>query len=267
MKLAMAVLAAALALGGITISSSASAATGPRWIIEQTQLANLPWSVRTHISASQGSVILADTKDAFLQNGTNSEHYTSIASCSTLDLSGTNYVAKCLSLDDAPPPAGTWALYDPEGWKLTPADEVQHECTAMNQAADIIKSNGATAIMAPSTDAKEWLMQCAAKAAAKTDGEVMVHLQIQPLETDLSTYMHRLRQATRWVHSVEPGMTVSFGVSTNPKYSPTAWKLYKAWLSATGYLGLSAPCWLNVIKPTSSTAIKMATRFVGYVYG
>jgi hypothetical protein len=78
--------------------------------------------------------------------------------------------------------------------------------------------------------------------------------------------MHVLRQGTRCVHLAEPGMTVRFGVSTNPKYSPTAWRMWQAWLSATGYLGISAPCWLNIV-PVKDTEITMASRFLNYVYG
>lgn len=243
----------------------ADAATGPRWIIEQTQLAQLPWSARQHITATAGSVILADTAAAFGQNGTNAEHYTTIAPCTQLMMNA-GYVAKCLSLDAAPPPAGTYALYDPEGWTITPTAEYQNQCKAFADAAALIKAAGATAIMAPSNPRRQDLVQCAARAAATTGGEVMVHLQVQPWETDLSTYMHYLRQATRWAHAAVPGITVSFGVSTNPKYSATAHKMFYAWQAATGYLGLAAPCWLNIV-PVKDAEVTMAARFLSLVYG
>jgi hypothetical protein len=204
-------------------------------------------------------VILADKPSAFQAEGSNAEHYTSIALCSTPNIT-INYVAKCLSLDDAPPPAGTFALYDPEGWQLTPADEFEHQGTAFKAAAAIIKQAGAVAIFAPSDPTNQRWVQCAARHTAETGGGVMVHLQTQPWESTLDDFMHVLRRATRWVHDVQPGMTVSFGVSTNPKYSPTAWKMWQDWLNAQGYLGGAAPCWLDIIKPTSSTAVTMATR-------
>jgi hypothetical protein len=164
--------------------SAAASTTGPRWIIEQTQLARLPLTWQGRITAENGSVILADSPAAFQQNGANAEHYTTIGPCSSLDIT-INYVAKCLSLNDTPPPAGTYSLYDPEGWQLTPASEYVNQCKAMSQAAAIIKSAGATAIMAPSTPTKQWLVECAARAAAETDGQVMVSSSDQAMGNDV----------------------------------------------------------------------------------
>jgi hypothetical protein len=42
--------------------------------------------------------------------------------------------------------------------------------------------------------------------------------------------------------------------------------MFAAWQLATGYLGLPAPCWLNIIPPTD-TQVTKATRFLGMVYG
>jgi hypothetical protein len=237
----------------------------PRWLIEQTQLARLDPAYQQQITAANGSVIMADKASLFKRYGSNAEHYTTIAPCTQLMMDA-NYVAKCLSLEASPPPAGTFALYDPEEWTLTPTLEYDHQCKAIFEAASLIKAAGATAIIAPSTPTKQWLVECAARAAALTSGEIMIHLQTQLWETT-SDFMHVLRQATRWAHDAQPGITVSFGLSTNPKYSPTAWRLWQAWQEAQSYLGGNAPCWLNVIKPTDSTAITMANRFLEHVYG
>ncbi len=221
-------------------NTTAYAATGPRWIIEARSLVMLPAADQARITADQGSIILADSKAAFGHNGSNAEHYTTIVPCSTLTISGHHYFAKCLSLTDAPPPAGTRALYDPEGWQLTSPDEITHECKAMRKAAAIIKAAGATMIAAPSTSEKKYLVQCAARAAASTaGGEVMIHFQVQGREMNLDDFGHRLRQSTRWAHDPTggvPGITVSFGVTTNPKYGATAAGMFAAWQLATGYL-------------------------------
>ncbi len=75
-----------------------------------------------------------------------------------------------------------------------------------------------------------------------------------------------LKQATRWVHAVEPGMPVSFGVFTCPKYNPTAYRMWRAWVGGTGYLGRSARCWLNIV-PVKGAEVKMAAKFLSHVYG
>lgn len=245
-----------------------AAAAGPRWIIEARSLVMLPPADQSRITADQGSVILADTKATLGAGGSNAEHYTTTGSCSDLAITSHPF-AKCLGLADAPPPAGTWALYDPEGWQLTAPDEITHECKAMRAAAAVIKQAGATMIAAASTSEKQWLVQCAARAAASTGGEVMIHFQVQGREMNLDDFGHRLRQSTRWArdptHGV-PGITVSFGVTTNPKYGATAAGMFAAWQLGTGYLGLSAPCWLNIIPP-DSTQVNKAARFLGLVYG
>src|SRR6266487_3248727 len=142
-------LAASLA-GAASGDDAAQAAGGPRWIIEQRSLVRLPAGQQALITAGQGSIIMADSKAAFGQHGTNAEHYTTIGRCSDLTIT-VHYFAKCLSLKTAPPPAGTWALYDPEGWQLTDPSETEHECKAMFQAAAMIKAAGATMIAAPHT--------------------------------------------------------------------------------------------------------------------
>jgi hypothetical protein len=260
-------LAMATSLAAAASMGTAHAASGPRWIIEQRSLVRLPAGQQALITAGQGSIIMADSKAAFGQHGTNAEHYTTIGRCSDLTIT-VHYFAKCLSLKAAPPPAGTRALYDPEPWQLTDPSEIEHECKAMFQAAAMIEVAGATMIAAPSTTGNKSLMQCAARAAHKTNGEVMVHMQIQPLEMDPDAYMHRLRQSTRWARDPDhgvPGITVSFGVSTNPKYGATAAGMHTTWQQATGYLGPAAPCWLNIIPDTTTQAAK-ASKFLTLVY-
>jgi hypothetical protein len=261
-------LAVAASLAAVASMGAAQAASGPRWIIEQRSLVRLPAGQQALITAGQGSIIMADSKAAFGQHGTNAEHYTTIGPCSNLTITR-NYFAKCLSLKAAPPPAGTWALYDPEGWQLTAPWEINHECKAMREAAAIIKDAGATMIAAPSTSEKKWLVQCTARAAATTGGDLMIHFQVQQREMDLDNFGHRLRQSTRWAHDPDggvPGITVSFGITTNPKIGATAAGMFAAWKLATGFLGLSAPCWLNIIPDTTTQAAK-ASKFLTLVYG
>jgi hypothetical protein len=261
-------LAVAASLAAAASMGTAHAASGPRWIIEQRSLVRLPADQQALITAGQGSIIMADSKAAFGQHGTNAEHYTTIGRCSDLTITR-NYFAKCLSLKAAPPPTGTRALYDPEGWQLTAPWEIKHECKAIREAAAIIKDAGATMIATPSTPEKKWLVQCAARAAATTGGELMIHFQVQQREMDLDNFGHRLRQSTRWARDPDggvPGITVSFGITTNPIVGATAAGMFAAWKLATGYLGLSAPCWLNIIPDTTTQAAK-ASKFLTIVYG
>jgi hypothetical protein len=132
----------------------------------------------------------------------------------------------------------------------------------MSQAAAMIRAAGATPVIAPQSPSVQALVQCAAQAAGP-DG--MVHLQAQPHEASLSAYMSRIENAATWARAVVPGIAVSFGLSTNPKYQATAANMFTAWKAATAYLGPSAPCWLNII-PRNSTSVKTATAFLKHVY-
>jgi hypothetical protein len=237
------------------------AATGARWIIEQTQLVRLPLTWQQRITAANGSIIMADTAADFEQNGSNAEHYTTVAPCTQLMMEAT-YVAKCLSLQNAPPPAGTYALYDNESWKLTPASEYDAPCQAAREAADLIRGSAATPVISIRMDTR-YHVECAAMA---TGDNGILHIGFQSYENDLAAYMGKIRQTARWARAALPGITVSFGVSTNPKYNATAWKMWQAWLAATSYLGITAPCWLNIV-PVKDTEVTMAARFLGHVYG
>ena len=241
------------AVAMLMTAPTARASGGPSWLIADSQLALLHAPYRQEVAAS---ALVLDNVPPLT---TNAEQYTTIFKCPAATFS---YNTKCLSLATNPPPAGTHALYDLEGWKLTSTWEQQHPCQAMSRAATMIRAAGAVPVIAPQSPSVQTLVQCAAQAAGP-DG--MVHLQVQPHEATLSAYMSRIENATTWARAISPGIAVSFGLSTNPKYNASVAKMFTAWHAATTYLGPSAPCWLNII-PRTATSAKKATAFLKPVY-
>lgn len=234
-------------------SPAAQAATGPAWLAETTQLAGLPAPYQQEVA--RRALVLANVPPLT----TGAEHYTRIAACPATAF---HYATRCLSLTTDPPRPGTYALYDLEGWQLTGTWEQQNQCRAMFKAAAMIRADGAIPVIAPLSPSVQYLVRCAARAAGPGG---MVHFQAQPHESDLRTYMRKLRNATTWARQEVPGIAVSFGLSTNPKYHATPAVMFAAWRAATAYLGTSTPCWLN-ITPLNAASVKKATAFLKLVY-
>jgi hypothetical protein len=235
------------------VSPTPRTASGPAWLTEITQLAALPAPYQQDVA--RRALVLANVPPLT----SSAEHYTRIAACPATTF---HYATKCLSLTTDPPRPGTYALYDLEGWQLTGTWEQQNQCRAMFQAAAMIRADGAVPVIAPLSPSVEGLVRCAARAAGPGG---MVHLQAQPHESDLRTYMRKLKNAATWARQEVPGIAVSFGLSTNPKYHATPAIMFAAWRAATSYLGPSTPCWLN-ITPFTAESVKKATAFLRLVY-
>jgi hypothetical protein len=242
-----------VALGGASCLPAAAdrapaTAAQPKWIIDDTQLDELS-------AADQQEITTAGVMDlAGPVGGTNAEHYTSVAPCLYL------VSTPCDSLTTHPPPAGTWAVYDDEHWSDTPGSEQVHPCRAMDEAAAIIRQAGAMPVLAP-PGMQPWKLQCAATAAGNGG---YVHLQLQPFEVT-KAFVSDLSKDAAVIHAANPNALVSFGISTNPKYKPTATIMCSAYQAAEQAVP-GAPAWLNVVPwpghPGWRKAVRMATAFL-----
>jgi hypothetical protein len=248
---------------------SVAAATGHHWIIE--------WSRRQLLDAAHGAMVTAPSLVVMAQHvrqmaQADGQQYTAVGRCTTsVTLGGT----PCFSLSSHPPAPGTYALVDLEHWQLTPRHELDHFCYFLEKAARIIRAHDAYAIF---TTGGQSLWQhraaCAARWAvwASPHGDGTVHIQSQPYEDDLATFMHVIQENTLWARAAAPRVHLSFGVSTNQRYLPSAQSMYAAWKAAEAYLSQSeyAPrCWLNIIPTVSadgsadwSGAVAMAQSFL-----
>jgi hypothetical protein len=167
------------------------------------------------------------------------------------------------------------------GWGgITPLNDIQNFCPSLEKAAQIIRTHGAYAIF---TTGGESLYphraECAARYAvwASPYGHGTVHVQSQPYENDPATFVNIIKENTAWARSVAPHVRISFGVTTNPRFSPTASTMFAAWQAGMQYLSTieSGPrCWLNIVPTVSadgtvdwSPAVDMASAFLSDVQG
>jgi hypothetical protein len=262
--------AAALAAPPLSAAPAAAPGTGHRWIIEWSRRERLDAAHRAMVTAPS-SVLMAQSTWQMAQ--TDGQQYTAVGRCTTMSLAlgGT----PCFSLSAHPPAPGTHALVDLEHWRLTPPHELEHFCYFLKNAARIIRAHGAYAIFTTGGQSTwQYRAACAARWAvwASPQGQGTVHIQSQPYEDDLITFMHVIRENTRWAKAAAPRVRLSFGVSTNPHYLPSAPSMYAAWKAAEAYLSrreYEPRCWLNIVPTVSadgsadwSGAVAMAQSFL-----
>jgi hypothetical protein len=284
LRVALAVAAAALAVPALSVAAPAlsaaapavpplpvaAAGTGHRWIIEWSRRERLDAIHRAMVTAPS-SVIMAQGTGQLAQ--TDGQQYTAVGQCTSRSRQpgGT----PCFSLSAHPPAPGTHALVDLENWPLTPTNELDHFCYFLKKAARIIRAHGAYAIFTTGGQSTwQYRAACAARWAvwASPQGQGTVHIQSQPYEDALATFMDVIRENTRWAKAAAPEVRLSFGVSTNSRYLPSAPSMFAAWKAAEAYLSrreYEPRCWLNIIPTVSadgsadwSGAVAMAESFL-----
>jgi hypothetical protein len=258
MQVRHALIAAILLAGASTAAvltaapASAATATGPRWIIEQRQLAALPDTTQSEIT-SGGAVVLADNPP-FKTSG---EHYTTTGTCAKrLTKLRT---ARCLSLADKPP-KGSYALVDFENWDLSSYNDKHHFCKMIAEAADEIRAAGAIPVL--STGSTRDDVTCAAKAAG--DGGYL-HIQSQMDEANVTEFAASLTTVAETARAANPDISMSFGLSTRASYGASASVLCAAYQAGENVLP-GAPVWINMMpwphRGGVAAAITMISQFM-----
>lgn len=229
----------------------------PRWIIDQRQLPGL---------AVGRDPVMALAQQWPFPPGANGAHYTTTAgSCAGIP---GNPSASCLSLAERPLPPELpadpfYALLDIEKWDLTPDAEYEAECDAAAAFGKQARAAGAVPVMSLNFTTT-WRIRCAAKAAGRGG---IVHAGAQGAQMRPATLAARLTTVRDAARGQVPGIAISSGVSTNPKYKPTAEGMHAAWAAAQAILGPGSWCWLNVIPPGAPAAIAMANEFLAITHG
>jgi hypothetical protein len=194
-------------------------------------------------------------------------HYTSYESYPCPDPSW------CLSLTDdlaggGAPPAGTVAMYDAEKWDRTaPAEQAligsasDDECYWMRQFNTLASQYRMRAMMSPfgnltlplrggETNSWESTIRAGLPGCTAASGAPFFHLGAQGREASETVFVNFLTQASLQARAVNRNIQLSYGLSTNPNYHPTAENLYQAWADASAIEALTArpyKAWLNVI--------------------
>lgn len=197
-------------------------------------------------------------------------HYTSYGPC-TAGLKG------CASLstdvaDGTLRASGIPAvMYDDENWNRTPAAEKSGACAAMRDFTDLAHQQGLRSVMAPDQnlaspgvittyqggESENWqtYLRLGLGGCAAASGTDAYHIMSQPFQTHWcggqggacegseADFTDFVTQAALQATAVEPDVTMTAGLSTNPRYNVTPQALYQDSIDVDGVVD---GFWLNV---------------------
>jgi hypothetical protein len=224
------------------------------------------------------------------------QHYTSFEPCPASTSDCTSFSSDVSS--GALAGSGIRAvMFDDENWAKTPADEKTGVCSYMKQFAELAHANGLTSIVAPdqnlaspgvitafeggeSTDWQAYLRLGLASCAAAS-GTNLYNIMSQAFETywcggqgaacegSEADFTNFVTQAALQAKAVSPGIGVTAGLSTNPRYNVTPQAMYQDSLNVRH---LVPGFWLNVAgsPPDPATALQyleMRSGLVPFYFG
>ncbi len=198
-------------------------------------------------------------------------HYSAFESCAA------STDRRCTSLTDDVRSAAVnsaslpVALYDDERWRKTPSAEQKDPCGYMRQFTRLAHSKDFVTIMAPDQnlasplvgiryqggESRNWqayLRLGLATCAART-GTERYHVMAQPFEsrwgpTPEGTYVggeadfvNYVVQASLQARAINPRLVITAGLSTNPRYNPTAESMFQ---ESVDVLDFVDGFWLNL---------------------
>lgn len=224
------------------------------------------------------------------------QHYTSFEPCPATTSDCTSFSSDASS--GALAGSGIRAvMFDDENWAKTPADEKTGVCSYMEQFAALANANGLASIMAPdqnlaspgvittfeggeSTDWQTYLRLGLASCAAAS-GADLLNIMAQAFETHWcggqgaacegseADFTNFVTQAALQAKAVSPGIGVTAGLSSNPRYDVTPQAMYQDSLNVRD---LVPGFWLNVAgsPPDPATAVQyleMRSGLVPFYFG
>ena len=186
-------------------------------------------------------------------------------------------------------------LYDDERWKKTPSAEQKDPCNYMQQFTRLAHAKGFATIMAPDQnlasplvgsgyqggESENWqasLRLGLGTCAART-GTERYHIMAQPFESHWgptperifaggeADFVNFVTQAALQAKAVNPKLVITAGLSTNPRYRPTAQILYQESVDVQHivdgfWLNLWATPWASPISNSSPARRRSrTTRF------
>lgn len=183
-------------------------------------------------------------------------------------------------------------MYDDENWSKTPDAEKSGVCSAMQQFTQLAHANGLASIMAPDQnlaspgvitsfqggESQDWqtYLRLGLASCAAASGTNAYHIMSQPFETHWcggqggacegseADFAAFVTQAALQARGVSPGLTLTAGLTTNPRYNATPQALYQDTLDTGNLVG---GYWLNVAGNPSNpgTAVQYLEMLSGAV--
>ncbi len=161
-------------------------------------------------------------------------------------------------------PAGTVIVgYDDEAWSYTPSNEQLDPIDYTIKFAQLAHAHGFKVISMPAEDLMNNLSSESDKYAAFVSYGMAravapyvdyYHIQAQDLETNPPAYAAYVQTIAQQVHSVNPAVTITAGISTNPADASGGAVASDMDAAISASQRLVSGYWLNIVGATASIA-------------
>lgn len=218
-------------------------------------------------------------------------HYTSYGPCTT-GLKGCASLSTDLGNGTLQASGIPAVMYDDENWSRTPPEEKSGVCAAMRDFTDLAHQHGLRSIMAPDQnlaspgvittyqggESENWqtYLRLGLGSCAGASGTDAYHVMSQPFQTHWcggqggacegseADFTDFVTQAAAQAKAVEPDVTLTAGLSTNPRYNVTPQALYQDSIDVERFVD---GFWLNVAGNPSNpgTAVQYLEMLDGMV--
>lgn len=218
------------------------------------------------------------------------QHYTSYGACTTDP--GCASLTQDIDSGAIAVSGVPTVMYDDENWTKTPDAEKSGVCSAMKQFTQEAHANGLATIMAPDQnlaspgvitsfqggESEDWQthLRLGLGSCAAASGTNAYHIMSQPFQTHWcggqggacegseADFAAFVTQAALQARAVSPGLTLTAGLTTNPRYNTTPQALYQDTLDTRDLVG---GYWLNVAGSPSNpgTAVQYLEMLSGAV--